>query len=89
MTGVQTCGSSDLVHGSAPDIAGKDMANPMALILSVVMMLRYIGEGTAADRIEAALTAVLQDGKQVTRDLGGNTGTRGMTAAIIAQLKKN
>jgi isocitrate dehydrogenase (NAD+) len=83
------CAMFEAVHGSAPDIAGKDMANPMALILSVVMMLRYIGEGRAAERIEAALTAVLQDGKQVTRDLGGNTGTRGMTAAIIAQLKKN
>jgi isocitrate dehydrogenase (NAD+) len=81
------CAMFEAVHGSAPDIAGKDMANPMALILSVVMMLRYIGEGNAADRIDAALTAVLQQGTQVTRDLGGNTGTRGMTQAIIAKLK--
>jgi len=81
------CAMFEAVHGSAPDIAGKDMANPLALILSVVMMLRYIGEGKAADRIDAALTAVLKDGKQVTRDLGGSTGTRGMTRAIIEQLK--
>jgi isocitrate dehydrogenase (NAD+) len=58
----------------------------MAMILSVVMMLRYIGEGAAADRIDAALAAVLRDGRQVTRDLGGETGTRGMTRAIIEQL---
>ena len=80
------CAMFEAVHGSAPDIAGKDLANPMAMILSVVMMLRYIGEGAAADRIDAALAAVLRDGRQVTRDLGGETGTRGMTRAIIEQL---
>jgi len=80
------CAMFEAVHGSAPDIAGQDLANPMAMILSVVMMLRYIGEGAAADRIDAALAAVLRDGRQVTRDLGGATGTRGMTRAIIEQL---
>jgi isocitrate dehydrogenase (NAD+) len=80
------CAMFEAVHGSAPDIAGQDLANPMAMILSVVMMLRYIGEGAAADRIDAALAAVLRDGRQVTRDLGGETGTRGMTRAIIEQL---
>jgi len=80
------CAMFEAVHGSAPDIAGQDLANPLAMILSVVMMLRYIGEGAAADRIDAALAAVLRDGRQVTRDLGGETGTRGMTRAIIEQL---
>jgi len=80
------CAMFEAVHGSAPDIAGQDLADPMAMILSVVMMLRYIGEGAAADRIDAALAAVLRDGRQVTRDLGGETGTRGMTRAIIEQL---
>ena len=80
------CAMFEAVHGSAPDIAGQDLANPMAMILSVVMMLRYIGEGAAADRIDAALAAVLREGKEVTRDLGGQTGTRGMTRAIIQQL---
>ncbi len=81
------CAMFEAVHGSAPDIAGKDMANPMALILSVVMMLRYLGEANAADRIDAALTDVLREGKQVTRDLGGTAGTRGMTRAIIDRIK--
>ena len=57
------------------------------MILSAVMLLRYIGEARAAERVEHALTAVLRDRKQVTRDLGGSAGTRGMTAAIVAQLK--
>jgi isocitrate dehydrogenase (NAD+) len=81
------CAMFEAVHGSAPDIAGQDLANPMAVILSVVMMLRYIGEGDAADRIDAALAKVLQEGKQVTRDLGGSAGTRGMTRAIVDKLK--
>jgi isocitrate dehydrogenase (NAD+) len=80
------CAMFEAVHGSAPDIAGRDMANPMAMILSVVMMLRYIGEGRAASRIDEALAAVLKDGKQVTRDLGGSTGTVGMTRAIIDRI---
>jgi len=81
------CAMFEAVHGSAPDIAGKDLANPMAMILSVVMLLRYIGEGGAAERVESALGRVLQEGKQVTRDLGGTAGTRGMTRAIIEQLE--
>ncbi len=81
------CAMFEAVHGSAPDIAGQDLANPMAVILSVVMMLRYIGEAVAADRIDAALAQVLQEGKQVTRDLGGTAGTRGMTRAIVDHLK--
>lgn len=81
------CAMFESVHGSAPDIAGKDVANPMAMILSAVMMLRYIGEVAAADRIDHALTAVLNEKKYVTRDLGGSAGTRRMTEAIIEKLK--
>ena len=81
------CAMFEAVHGSAPDIAGKDVANPMAMILSGVMLLRYIGETAAADRIESALTSVLREKRAVTRDLGGGAGTRAMTDAIIEKLK--
>lgn len=80
------CAMFEAVHGSAPDIAGKDIANPMAVILSGVLMLRHIGEIIAADRIDAALTKVLAEKKQVTRDLGGTAGTKAFTAAIISKL---
>ena len=83
------CAMFEAVHGTAPDIAGKDIANPMAMILSAVLMLRYIGEGAAADRIDAALTAVLAEKKAVTRDLGGSAGTRAFTEAIVQKVKSN
>jgi isocitrate dehydrogenase (NAD+) len=76
----------EAVHGSAPDIAGKNLANPLALILSAALMLRHLGEGTAADQIVAAITAVLTAGKVRTRDLGGTAGTTDMRDAIIAAL---
>lgn len=78
----------EAVHGSAPDIAGKNLANPCALILAGVMMLRHLGEESAADRIEAAVAAVLNEGKKVTRDLRpeGYVGTTEMTDAIIEKL---
>jgi isocitrate dehydrogenase (NAD+) len=81
------CAMFEAVHGTAPDIAGKDMANPMAMILSAVMLLRYIDEAKAADRIEAALTRVLEEKRDVTRDLGGEAGTQRMAAAIIEKLQ--
>jgi isocitrate dehydrogenase (NAD+) len=80
------CAMFEAVHGTAPDIAGKDLANPMATILSAVMMLRYLEEPGAADRVEGALAAVLREKRRVTRDLGGNAGTRDMAAAIIGEL---
>lgn len=83
----ERCAMFEAVHGSAPDIAGKDIANPMAVILSGVLMLRHIGENDAADRIDAALTAVLAEKKCVTRDLGGTAGTKAFTQAIIDKLK--
>jgi isocitrate dehydrogenase (NAD+) len=81
------CAMFEAVHGSAPDIAGKDIANPMSMILSALMLLRYMGEMQPADRIDRALASVLGEKKHVTRDLGGNAGTREMTKAIVAQLK--
>ena len=80
------CAMFEAVHGTAPDIAGKDIANPTASILSAVMMLRYLGEADAAARIEAALSAVLADKRLVTPDLGGEGGTRRMTGAIVERL---
>jgi isocitrate dehydrogenase (NAD+) len=77
----------EAVHGSAPGIAGQDAANPMAMILSAVMLLRHIGEAGAADRIEGALAQVLREGRAITSDLGGSAGTRAMTAAIVEKLK--
>jgi isocitrate dehydrogenase (NAD+) len=78
----------EAVHGSAPDIAGKNLANPTAILLSTVMMLEHIGEGEAAGRLRQAIYTVLQEGKQVTRDLGGTATTTEMTAAIIDALKR-
>ena len=74
------------VHGSAPDIAGRSIANPMALLLSAVLMLRHIGEGDKADRIVTALAAVLAEGRVRTRDLGGTASTIEFTDAICRQL---
>jgi len=80
------CALFESVHGSAPDIAGQDRANPASMILSAVMMLRYLGEAAAADRVEAALSAVLREGRTVTRDLGGTVGTQAMAQAVAARL---
>jgi isocitrate dehydrogenase (NAD+) len=77
----------EAVHGTAPDIAGKDLANPMAMILSAVLMLRHIDECDAADRVDAALSEVLADKKAITRDLGGTAGTKAFTQAIVDRLK--
>jgi isocitrate dehydrogenase (NAD+) len=78
----------EAVHGSAPDIAGKNLANPGALLLAGTMLLRHIGEFERAERVEAALEAVLAEGRQVTRDLNpeSGVGTTEMTEAIIAHL---
>lgn len=75
----------EAVHGSAPDIAGKGLANPTALILSAVLMLRYLGEKSAADRIEAAVRAVYARGDVRTGDLGGQATTEQFTNAVIAE----
>ena len=77
----------EAVHGSAPDIAGKNLANPTALLLSALLMLRHIGEDDAAARIERALYAVLEAGQVRTRDLGGTSSTTEFTAAICAAVE--
>lgn len=74
------------VHGSAPDIAGKNMANPTATILSGTMMLRHLGEFDAAARIENAVAMVLKEGKSTTADLGGKSGTMEFAKAVIAAM---
>jgi isocitrate dehydrogenase (NAD+) len=79
-------GVFEAVHGSAPDIAGLGVANPMALLLSAILMLRHLGEGPMADRIVAALGAVLSEGRVRTRDLGGRASTIEFTEAVCRQL---
>ncbi|KAJ9530103.1 hypothetical protein QJQ45_023379 [Haematococcus lacustris] len=76
----------EAVHGTAPDIAGKDMANPTALALSACMMLRHVGHVDAADNIQQAVLAVIAEGKYRTRDLGGNASTSDFTKAVIDKL---
>ena len=74
------------VHGSAPDIAGKGIANPIAMMLSAVMMLRYLGENESADRFDNAILTLLSEGKVLTGDLGGNATTKEVADEIIKLL---
>ncbi len=78
----------EAVHGSAPDIAGKNLANPTAVILAAAMLLRYIGETAAAERIEVAVRSVIKEGKTVTRDLNpaNYVSTQEMTEAIVEKM---
>lgn len=78
----------EAVHGSAPDIAGKGIANPTALIQSAVMMLRHLGELTAAARIEQALTELYRAGEVRTRDLGGTATTSEFADALCGMIGK-
>lgn len=76
----------EAVHGSAPDIAGKGIANPIAMIFSACMMLDHMGEGGAAKRLHAAACKVLENGQTRTPDLGGQARTEDVTKAIIAAI---
>ncbi|HEY3582532.1 MAG TPA: isocitrate dehydrogenase (NAD(+)) [Pyrinomonadaceae bacterium] len=76
----------EAVHGSAPDIAGQGIANPTALLQSGILMLRYIDERDAADRIERAMLAVYEEGEVRTRDIGGTAKTAEFADAIIQKL---
>jgi isocitrate dehydrogenase (NAD+) len=79
----------EAVHGSAPDIAGQNKANPLALLQSAVLMLRHIGETSAATRIHDAIARVLESGPQHrTRDIGGTGTTADFTAAMCDRLRK-
>ena len=76
----------EAVHGSAPDIAGKGVANPLALIMSSVMMLNHIHEDEIAKKVRLAYDKVLAAGKSLTRDLGGTAGTEEFTDALMGEL---
>ncbi len=83
----EECAIFEAVHGTAPDIAGKGLANPTALIMSAVLMLNHLGEREAATKVDAALIKVYRDGKHVTKDVGGKAGTKEFTDAVIKALK--
>ena len=76
------------VHGSAPDIAGKGIANPMATVFSAAMMLRHLGETEAADAVDAAVESVLRDGETMPVDLGGSASTQTIGDAIVTALER-
>ena len=76
----------EAVHGTAPDIAGKGIANPSALVLAACMMLEYMNEGERAMRIRTALESTIREKKTITRDLGGTASTDQFTDAVIARL---
>ena len=77
----------EAVHGSAPDIAGQGIANPTAIMMSGLLMLRHIGEMDAAERMENALMEVFTEGEVRTRDLGGTASTADFASAIIEKIK--
>ena len=77
----------EAVHGSAPDIAGKDIANPTALLQSAILMLRHIDESNAADKVQRALERVYLEKKTLTRDVHGTAGTEAFADAVIAALE--
>jgi isocitrate dehydrogenase (NAD+) len=83
----KTAGIFEAVHGTAPDIAGKGMANPTAVMLAGVMLLEHIGERTAADRLVTAIREALASKEAVTADLGGSATTRMFTQAVLKRLK--
>ena len=83
----ETTAVFEAVHGTAPDIAGKNKANPMALILSAAMLLDHIGETTAAARVREAINGVLREGKHITGDLGGTAGTTEVAEAIATRVQ--
>ncbi|ASX12968.1 isocitrate dehydrogenase [Aeromonas dhakensis] len=76
----------EAVHGSAPDIAGKNIANPTSVILASIQMLEYLGMQDKAERIREAVRATIESGDRVTRDLGGNASTSEFTQSIIDRL---
>jgi isocitrate dehydrogenase (NAD+) len=77
----------EAVHGSAPDIAGKGIANPLALIMTAELMIHHIGEHAVADKIRKGYDAVLSEGKSLTRDLGGTATTEQFADAVIDRMK--
>jgi isocitrate dehydrogenase (NAD+) len=82
----ETIAVFEAVHGSAPDIAGKNLANPIALVLSSAMMLDHLREHAAAERVREAVRQVVAEGKKLTRDLGGPAGTTEIAEAIATRV---
>ena len=82
----ESCAIFEAVHGSAPDIAGQDKANPTALLQSAILMLHHIDEAEAANRIQAALDKVYAEKTALTRDVGGTAGTQAFANAVLAAL---
>jgi len=80
------CAIFEAVHGSAPDIAGKNLANPSSVVLASVQMLEYLNMGDKAQKIVAALRDVIESGDRTTRDLGGSHGTTDFTQALLDRL---
>lgn len=78
----------EAVHGSAPDIAGQGIANPTAILMSAILMLKHIGERDAAANVEQAMLAVFAEGATITRDLGGSASTIDFANAIVDKLRK-
>jgi isocitrate dehydrogenase (NAD+) len=83
----EECAVFESVHGSAPDIAGKGLSNPTALMLSAVLMLRHLGQENVADRVAKAIRTVYQEGLHLTRDVGGSANTADFTAAVSDALE--
>jgi len=81
------CAIFEAVHGSAPDIAGKNMANPTALLQSAVLMLDHIGESETAARVQAGLEQVYREGKTLTKDVGGTSGTREFADEVLRAME--
>lgn len=74
------------VHGSAPDIAGKSIANPLASIRSAALMLRHLGYASPADRLDKAVDEVIREGKTLTPDLGGSAKTEEVTNEVLKRI---
>jgi isocitrate dehydrogenase (NAD+) len=81
------CAIFEAVHGSAPDIAGKDLANPTALLQSAVLMLHHINEPATAERVQSGLEQVYREGKVLTKDVGGTSGTKAFADAVLAAME--
>lgn len=77
---------TDSVHGSAPDIAGQGIANPLAAIRSAALMLRHLGYAAPAQRIDRAVDEVVREGMVLTPDLGGKSGTEDVLQAVIRRM---
>jgi isocitrate dehydrogenase (NAD+) len=81
------CAIFEAVHGSAPDIAGKDMANPTALLQSAVLMLHHIDEPETAERVQAGIERVYREGKTLTKDVGGTSGTKAFADGVLEAME--